>query len=122
LFKDASQSAKQKFDPLLGRRNGYLQCLKDNSIKGTLVEWLGNAVTNRATKQIKNINYLDLVLENVERAIKRTLTSFLDDIKIYQEAQFDFELFIQLKDNFSLPINYYSDGFRNLIYLIVDLI
>jgi len=87
-----------------------------------LVEWLGNAVTNRATKQIKNINYLDLVLENVERAIKRTLTSFLDDIKIYQEAQFDFELFIQLKDNFSLPINYYSDGFRNLIYLIVDLI
>ena len=92
-----------------------------------MVEWLGNAVTNRATKQIKNIESADLVLENVERAIKKTLVSFSegineDDIKIYQEAQFDFELFIQLKDNFSLPINYYSDGFRNLIYLIVDLI
>lgn len=127
LFKDASQSAKQKFDPLLGRRNGYLQCLKNNAIKGTLVEWLGNAVTDRATKQIKGIASTDLVLENVEKAIKETLVFFLEDInendiKIYQEAQFDFELFIQLKDNFSLPINYYSDGFRNLIYLIVDLI
>jgi predicted ATP-binding protein involved in virulence len=127
LFKDASQSAKQKFDPLAGRRNGYLQCLKDNAIKGALVEWLGNAVTSRATKQIKEIDSVDLVLENVEKAIKKTLASFNDDlrendIKIYQEAKFDFELFIQLKDNFSLPINYYSDGFRNLIYLIVDLI
>jgi len=127
LFKDASQSAKQKFDPLLGRRNGYLQCLKNNAIKGTLVEWLGNAVTDRATKQIKEIASTDLVLENVEKAIKEILVLFLEDInendiKIYQEAQFDFELFIQLKDNFSLPINYYSDGFRNLIYLVVDLI
>lgn len=127
LFKDASQSLKQKFDPLAGRRNGYLQCLRDNAIKGTLVEWLGNAVTNRATKQIKDIDSTDLVLENVEKAIKKVLASFLDDIdendiKIYQEANFNFELFIQLKDNFSLPINYYSDGFRNLTYLIIDLI
>jgi predicted ATP-binding protein involved in virulence len=127
LFKDASQSAKQKFDPLASRRNGYLQCLKDNAIKGTLVEWLGNSVTSRATKQIKEIYTVDLVLENVEKVIKKTLVSFLDDvreedIKIYQEAKFNFELFIELQDNFSLPINYYSDGFRNLIYLIVDLI
>ena len=127
LFKEASQSAKQKYDPLIGRRNGYLQCLKDNSIKGTLIEWLGNSVTTRATKQIKEINSTDFVLENVEKAIKKTLILFLeelheDDIKIYQEASFDFELFVQLKDNFSLPINCYSDGFRNLIYLIMDLI
>ena len=127
LFKDASQSAKQKYDPLLGRRNGYLQCLKENAIRGTLVEWLGNSVTTRATKQIKEIDSIDFVLENVEKAIKKTLILFLDDlneddIKIYQEAAFDFELFVQLKDNFSLPINYYSDGFRNLIYLIMDLV
>ena len=127
LFKDASQSAKQKYDPLIGRRNGYLQCLKDNAIKGTLVEWLGNAVTSRATKQIKDIESTDLVLVNVEIAIKKTLAFFLDtikeeDIKIYQEPDFDFDLFIQLKDDFSLPINYYSDGFRNLIYLIVDIV
>lgn len=127
LFKDASKSIKQKYDPLIGRRNGYLQCLKDNAIKGTLVEWLGNAVTNRATKQIKDIRYEDKILENVESAVKRTLAFFMEgvsesDIKLYQEADFDFELFVQLNDNFSLPINYYSDGFRNLIYLIIDLV
>ncbi|OYQ38444.1 AAA family ATPase [Flavobacterium aurantiibacter] len=127
LFKDASQSAKQKYDPLAGRRNGYLQCLKDNAIKGTLLEWLGNAVTSRATKQIKGVELIDLVLENVDQAITKTLVYFLEDlkkeeIKIYQEPDFDFDVFLQLKPNFALPINYYSDGFRNLIYLIIDII
>jgi predicted ATP-binding protein involved in virulence len=127
LFKDASQSAKQRYDAAIGRRNGYLQCLKDNAIKGTLVEWLGNAVTRRATKQIQEIDATDLILENVERAVKKTLAFFLDDfdatqLKIYQEPDFEFELFIQLNEISSLPISYYSDGFRNLIYLIIDLI
>lgn len=127
LFKDASQSAKQKYDAALGRRNGYLQCLKDNSIKGTLIEWLGNAVTRRATKQIQEINSRDLILENVENAIKKTFLYFLDgfdknQLKIYQEPDFGFDLFIQLNEQYSLPINLYSDGFRSLIYLIVDLI
>jgi predicted ATP-binding protein involved in virulence len=127
LFKDASQSAKQKYDPLAGRRNGYLQCLKDNAIKGTLLEWLGNAVTSRATKQIKGLELVDLVLENVDEAITKTLVYFLEDlkkeeIKIYQEPDFDFDVFLQLKPDFALPINYYSDGFRNLIYLIIDII
>ncbi len=127
LFKDASQSAKQRYDAAIGRRNGYLQCLKDNAIKGTLVEWLGNAVTRRATKQIQEIDTSDLILENVEKAIKRTLGYFLDDfdatqLKIYQEPDFDFDLFIQINEGSSLPINFYSDGFRNLIYLIVDLV
>lgn len=127
LFKDASQSAKQKYDPLAGRRNGYLQCLRDNAIKGTLLEWLGNAVTSRATKQIKGVELENLVLENVDKAITKTLVYFLDDlkeeeIKIYQEPDFDFDVFLQLKPDFALPINYYSDGFRNLIYLIIDII
>lgn len=127
LFKDANQSSKQKYDPLAGRRNGYLQCLKDNAIKGTLLEWLGNAVTSRATKQIKGVELVDLVLENVDQAITKTLVYFLEDlkkeeIKIYQEPKFNFEVFLQLKPDFALPVNYYSDGFRNLIYLIIDII
>ena len=127
LFKDASQSAKQKYDAAAGRRNGYLQCLKDNAIKGTLVEWLGNAVTRRATKQIQEIDTTDLILENVESAVKKTLAYFIEDfdenqLKIYQEPDFEFELFIQLNKEYSLPISYYSDGFRNLIYLIIDII
>ncbi|MEI6138504.1 MAG: AAA family ATPase [Mariniphaga sp.] len=127
LFKDASQSAKQKYDAAAGRRNGYLQCLKDNAIKGTLVEWLGNAVVRRATKQIQKIDSEDLILDNVERAIKKTFIYFLEDfdqdqLKIYQDPDFDFELIIHLNDSLSLPISYYSDGFRNLIYLIIDLI
>lgn len=127
LFKDAYQSSKQKFDPLAGRRNGYLQCLNDYAIKGTLLDWLGSAVTTRATKQIKGIELVDQVLDNVDSAIIKTLGYFLDDlkvdeVKIYQEAKFDFDVFLQLKPDFALPISYYSDGFRNLIYLIVDLI
>jgi hypothetical protein len=84
-------------------------------------------VTTRATKNIKGVEYVDMVLENVDQAITQTLLYFLEDlkeqdIKIYQEADFEFEVFLQLKPDFALPINYYSDGFRNLIYLIIDLI
>lgn len=127
LFKDASQSAKQKYDAAIGRRNGYLQCLRDNAIKGTLIEWLGNAVTRRATKQIQEIDDTDFILENVENAIKKVLAYFVEDfdesqLKIYQEPDFDFELFIQLNNQLSLPMSSYSDGFRNLIYLIIDLV
>lgn len=127
LFKDANQSSKQKFDPLAGRRNGYLQCLKDNAIKGTLLDWLGNSVTTRATKLIKGVELTDLVLENVDKALIKSLVYFLEElkeenIKIYQEAKFEFDVFLQLRPNFALPVNYYSDGFRNLIFLIIDLI
>lgn len=127
LFKDASLSVKQKYDAPNGRRNGYLQCLDENAIKGTLNEWLGNAVTRRATLQIKEIDKVDLILENVEQAIRKTLVFFLDlpedfSLKIYQDPDFDNELFVYYDEEHDLPLSYYSDGFRNLIYLIFDLV
>ncbi|MBK9299094.1 MAG: hypothetical protein IPN14_00265 [Bacteroidetes bacterium] len=83
--------------------------MKDNAIKGTLIEWLGNSVTTRATKQIKGVELVDFVLENVDKAITKTLVYFLEDlkeedIKIYQEADFGFEVFLQLKPKIALPI------------------
>ncbi|MCF8371119.1 MAG: AAA family ATPase [Bacteroidales bacterium] len=127
LFKDASQSGKQKYDALFGRRNGYLQCLKETAIKSVLNEWLGNAVTRRATLQIKEISNHDLILENVEKAIRQTLILFLDlrtdfPLKIYQDPDLNNELFVNFNDENNLPLNYYSDGFRNLLYLVIDMV
>ncbi|MEA5138450.1 AAA family ATPase [Arcicella rigui] len=128
LFKDARLSTKQTYDAAFGRRNGYLQCLEENAIKTVLKEWLGNAVTRRATLQIKDIlGKTDFVLENVEEAIKETLILFLDlpedfPLKIYQEPYFNNEVFIYFDEEHDLPLNYYSDGFRNLLYLIIDLV
>jgi predicted ATP-binding protein involved in virulence len=127
LFKDSSLSGKQKYDAANTRRNGYLQCLKENAIKGVLNEWLGNAVTRRATLQIKEIEQVDLVLENVEKAVRKTLILFLDlsenfSLKIYQDPDFNNELFVNYDNEHNLPISYYSDGFRNLLYLIFDLV
>lgn len=127
LFKDAKSSSKQKYDAANGRRNGYLQCLKENAIKTELNEWLGNAATRRATRKIKEINEVDLVLENVEQAIKKALIYFLNlsdnfSLKIYQEPDFDNEVFVRYDEEHDLPLAYYSDGFRNLIYLIMDLV
>lgn len=127
LFKDSSLSNKQRYDAANARRNGYLQCLKENAIKGTLNEWLGNAVTRRATKFINNIENDDLVLDNVELAIRDTLIDFLNlpedfSLKIYQDPDFDNELYVNYDNAHNLPLSYYSDGFRNLIYLIFDLV
>jgi predicted ATP-binding protein involved in virulence len=127
LFKDAYLSNKQRYDAANGRRNGYLQCLKENAIKSVLNEWLANAVTRRATLQIKQIDKMDNVLTNVEEAIKKTLINFLelsDDflLKIYQEPDYNNELFVNYDSEHDLPISYYSDGFRNILYLIIDLV
>ncbi|TFF39141.1 AAA family ATPase [Mucilaginibacter psychrotolerans] len=127
LFKDSSSSSKQKYDAANARRNGYLNCLKENAIKGVLDEWLANAVTRRATFQIKDIENIDLILENVEAAIRFTLIEFLNlpsdfSLKIYQDPDFNNELFVNYDEEHNLPISYYSDGFRNLLYLIFDLI
>lgn len=127
LFKDFSSSHKQKYDVNNYRRNGYLQCLKEGSIKNVLNEWLGNAVTRRATFQIKDIESVDQILENVETAIRMTLMMFLDlpqdfPLKIYQDPDFNNELFVNYDNEHNLPLSYYSDGFRNLIYIIFDLV
>lgn len=127
LFKDANQSSKQRYDAANGRRNGYLQCLKENAIKGVLNEWLSNAVTRRATLQIKGIEQTDHVLENVENAIRKSLIYFLElpedfSLKIYQDPDFDNELFIYYDNEHNLPLSHYSDGFRNILYLVIDLV
>lgn len=127
LFKDSSASSKQKYDPANSRRNGYLQCLKESAIKFTLNDWLAKAVIKRATMQIKEIEEVDLVLENVEKAIRETLILFLNlpedfSLKIYPDPEFDNELFVNYDKEHNLPISYYSDGFRNLVYLIFDMV
>lgn len=127
LFKDAYLSGKQKYDVANGRRNGYLQCLKENAIKSVINEWLGNAVTKRATLQIKKIENIDFVLDNVEQAIKKTLITLLHlpanfNLEIYQDPYFDNELFVSYDKEHNLPISYYSDGFRNILYLIIDIV
>lgn len=127
LFKDRYLTKKGNYDSANGRRNGYLNCLRETGIKGILDEWFGNAVTRRATFQIKNIVQVDLVLENVENAIKQTLIALLDlpddfSLKIYRGPDFNNELFVNYDVEHDLPLSYYSDGFRNLFYLIEDMV
>ncbi len=127
LFKEANSSKKQTYDSANGRSNGYLLCLKDLSINSNLREWLGNAATRRATLQIKEIDRTDQILENVEKAIRKTLIMFMDlpedfSLKIYQDPDLDNEVFIHYDEEHDLPLTYYSDGFRNLLYLIMDMV
>ncbi len=127
LFKDSSSSEKQKFDLEAGRRNGYLQCLKEKAIKPILNDWLGKAFTLNEIKKSKNIPTIDLSLANVELAIEKTLNKLLNipnifSLHIYQNPFYDNELFLQYDDEHDLPLSYYSDGFRNILYLVIDLV
>jgi predicted ATP-binding protein involved in virulence len=127
LFKDATMTSKQRYDAAAGRRNGYLQALKSNAIKGVLNDWLGNAVTRRGNMMHHGIPKVDQVLENVEAAIRQTLRDFLNlpeqaDLKIYQDPDFENEIFVFLGNELDLPLSYFSDGFRNLVYLVFDMV
>lgn len=127
LFRDSNNSEKQKYDPHVGRLNGYLLCLRETAIKGVLEEWLRNAVVRRASKIANQIFDADIILENVEQAVKQTLKFALDipnevDLRIYPDIEYDNEIFVRYDSNHDLPLSYYSDGFRNLVYLVIDLV
>lgn len=127
LFKDSYVSERQKYDAALGRQNGYLLCLRESAIKQVLVDWLSNAVIRRASKYANNIEEIDLILQNVEMAIRDALVFGMDipedsKLRIYPDPDFDNEIFIRYDEAHDLPLSYYSDGFRNLIYLIFDII
>jgi predicted ATP-binding protein involved in virulence len=127
LFADVSVSQNQQYDPASGRLNGYLKCLDERSIKPVLIDWLGNAVTRRATMQIQGIPHRDHVLENVESGIKLIMRAMLDlspdiSLQIYQDPDWDYTLFLKLGDAEALAITQYSDGFRNIIFLVLDMI
>ncbi len=127
LFKDSYVSERQKYDASLGRQNGYLFCLRESAIKQVLVDWLSNAVIRRASKFANDIEDVDLILSNVEMAIREALIFGMDmpkdnKLRIYPDPDFDNEIFIRYDDAHDLPLSYYSDGFRNLIYLVFDII
>jgi predicted ATP-binding protein involved in virulence len=126
LFKDASDSDKQKYDPAQGRSNGYIQCLEDKAIKRLLSNWMGGAVNSRATKHIKGEPYENNVLENVESAMRDVLIGCVGlpsdfPLKVYEDPELK-ELVVSLGDGKSLPLAYYSDGYRNLIFLVMDIV
>jgi predicted ATP-binding protein involved in virulence len=127
LFKGKERSVKNIFDPALGRHNGYLSCLEENTIKPLLKDWLEKAVVLRASKQIQEIETTDLILSNIEDAIKimvRELYALPPQfvLKIYPDSFHDNELFLAFNGQNALPLENYSDGFKNLSYLIIDLV
>jgi predicted ATP-binding protein involved in virulence len=125
LFKDASDSEKQKYDPAQGRINGYIQCLEDKAIKRLLSNWMGVAVSSRATRQIKGDPYQNNVLENVELAMRDVLIGCVGlpldfPLQVYEDTELK-ELVVSI-DGKRLPLANYSDGYRNLIFLVMDIV
>ncbi len=126
LSKDNNQNKSLNYDFAMGRQNGYLRCLDEKGIKQTLSEWLGNAYSRRATFKLKEIERRDLDLDNVEAAIKKVMILFLklpEDfaLKIFPEPDEDNELYIGY-DQHIMPLSYYADGFRNVLFLVIDLV
>lgn len=121
LFKDASAG---KYDPKLGRFNGYLNSLDEWGIKKHLTDWLKRSTSSRATRQIKEVDQTDNVLQNVETVVRNLLIHFLNqdansNLKVYSDEITE-ELIINFNNN-PLPINSYSDGYRNLLWLAIGL-
>lgn len=115
------------YDAALGRRNGYVLCLREIVSKRILVDWWRNASIRRASKYANGIDSTDLILQNVEQAVRRALTFGMDisaetDLRIYPDPDFNNEIFISYDDAHDLPLSFYSDGFRNLVYMAVDMV
>lgn len=126
VFKNFNHPEKQKYGPDVGRSIGYLLSLEEIGINDVLEEWLKNAITKRDSKVAIGIEATDFVLENVEKAVENTLMFVLDEpedleLHIYHDPDFG-EIFLKYDEDHDLPLSYYSDGFKNLLYLVIDLV
>lgn len=126
LHKSGNAAKRQSFDSGYKERNGYLLCLDEKSIYPVLHDWLGDTVTNRANKPLGEIDDQDVVLSNIEAALALLflkITETNSSIRIWQKKeQREFHTMLKIDDNPSVPLSRYSDGWRNLIYLIVDMV
>lgn len=131
LFKDSKVTQKtkesQKYDASLSRRNGYLQCLRSQAIKTTLDEWLYNAKVRQFSKQSQGLPSQDSILDNVTDALQQTISKFANiegdvDLKIYFNPDYGTTPFLAYGNKENIPMSSYSDGFRSVLYLVIDLV
>lgn len=126
LHRSGSKSANQTYDKSLGRLNGYLLCLDEKSIYPILIDWLGEKVTNRATRQIKTGESQDVVLDNIESALAMLfsdVTGIDGSLKIwYEKIGNEYKTYLQVGKSQGIPIDRYSDGWKNLIFLVMDMV
>jgi predicted ATP-binding protein involved in virulence len=127
LFSDAKQSKYQQYDSTLGRKNGYIETLKVQAIKSLLHEWLFNATIRKYTRASENLVLNDIVLTNVRAAIKNILATFWkigsdEEVKIYFDPDYGKIPFLAYGDLDNIPFTSLSDGLRNLLYLVIDLV
>lgn len=127
LFSDTSITTNLDYDKRRGRRNGYQLCLSGFYVKGIISRWLAPAVTDRATRQINEINEIDIVLENVTTSIEFALQRLLENsenlnVRVWQSSSDNYDVFVKIGEEKGLPLSYYSDGYRSFLYLIIDLV
>ena len=110
-----------------------------------MLDWLGSSVTTRATKQIKGVEFIDLILENVDKSITKRLLYINEElkeeeIKIYQEVKFNNDYFVpyllfntclsatwnSINPFFDVEYNprteLYSGIFRSLLFPIINIL
>ncbi len=126
-FREFKKSTKYTFDPAAGRINGYIGCLEDYTIRPLMMDWLNKAVILRASKHIQEIDSDDQLLSNVENAIRFTIQELFNlpetsELKIYPDSFNENELFLKFNKHPALPLDNYSDGFKNLVNLIMELV
>lgn len=126
LHKDL-QKRSLEYDKNLARHNGYLRWFEKGNITQTLEEWLGKAASSRATNNIKGIISKDLTLDAVEKSIRLLIGRFFNlapdfDLKIFPEPYENNELYLGFGEESPKPLRMYSDGFKSMVYLLLDLI
>lgn len=134
LHTDANQTKYQIYNPTEGRRQGYLKCLDTISIKSMILDWYSKASADRVARTIKGVNEINNVLENVDRALEfaaeyfelgksnSASTQVNNKVIVWSESAYNYEIFFKIGNRPGLPFRVYSDGFRNVILLVMDLV
>jgi predicted ATP-binding protein involved in virulence len=125
LFNHGNLAKNQRFEVKRGRRNGYTLCLDNKSMIPTLTDWFKREERDARAMEQSGIPNPGYTLKNTKSAIAEMIR-FFEAIHtehpvhiFYSELDEDIILYIGGMDK--LPLKHYSDGYRNLIYLVMDM-
>lgn len=128
LFREANSSKKaNKYDSYAGRSKGYIRPLDEVAMKTILEEWISDAITDLVTQQLNGLHPHNQILDNILGVLGLMVQQFLNlpantELRIFPSKEYDGELMVALGQQSAIPLSYYSDGFRAVIYLFMDMI
>lgn len=122
LFSETKSSVNQSI--YNARTAGYLECLNKKNIINQLTEFIFLRLGEQSSAIAKNVDKRFIELENIDKALNNSyeLLTGISNSKFKLLFDGEYGIIVRLDNGLEVPLKFMSDGYRNFIYLVLDMV